>query len=177
MFKEADASLGLASLTHIKTNLDRMFGKNEWVKWEMETISLELKMVFDELTRDKIHLLQVIEQRPDLFYTDAIFFLHAVEVMNNKIADFDHFPMPNSLEVAYALHEMKALRPDGEKHKVPDSSISDIVAYILREEGYSVPVPPFEFIPADELEKGQTPVDVEAKKKAIELYIKEMDNA
>lgn len=175
MFKEADASLGLASLVHIKSNLDRIFGGSEWINWEIETISYELKLTMDELTRDKIHVLQVIESNPESLFTNALLFLHSVEVINNKVADFEHFPMPNSLEIAYALHEIKALRPDLESLKKPDSDITQIVTYVLRNEGYSVPVHPFEFIPASSLEKGQNPVDTEAKKKAIELYIKEMD--
>jgi hypothetical protein len=176
MSKPNESSLGLASLTHIRNSLDRIFTKGTWHGWELETISDELKMSFDELTRDKIHILQLIEKDPELFFTNATFFLHAVVVMNNQIADFDRLPMPTSLELAYALAEVKKLLGDRYHSPAPDSMVSDVIGYLLKEEGYSEPVEPFGFVPKTCLEKGQTEADTMAKKKAIETYIQAMDN-
>lgn len=172
MFKEADASLALAPISHIRTQLDRIFGSSEWVDWELETISLDLGLLLDELTRDKIKLLQVMAQKPTLFFEDALFFLYATDVINNKVADFEHAPAPNSLELAYAIfeaHQLGLPRPDM-------SSIAEVVAYILRQEGYSEPVAPFDFVPASMLSPGQEQVDTEAKKRAIQFYIKHMES-
>jgi hypothetical protein len=172
MFKEADKSLGLARLIDIKNNLDRIFGKDAWVGWEIETISFELKVILDELTKDKIGILQVMAMKPDLFFHDSTFFLHTTEVINNKVADFDSFPFPTSLELAYAIEETKFLNLPIDS----SSDVVDIVSYILREEGYSKPVYPFNFIPESKLEAGQTDEDIEAKKKAIYLYINHMNS-
>lgn len=174
MFNVPDTSMGLAPLSHIKTTLDRIFGKGQWATWELETLSFELKLVFDELTRDKIVLLQAIELDPTLFYEDMTFFLHAVDVMNNKVADFERLPMPMSLELAYAIEESKSLNVTKDSFSKANSDIVQTVAYLLREEGYSEPLYPFTFVPKDMLVQGQTPGDTEDKKMAIAEYIKGM---
>jgi hypothetical protein len=174
MFKIAESSMGLASLSHIKQTLDSIFGKGQWADWELETISFELKLVFDELTQDKISVLQCIELEPELFYGDMSFFLHATDVINNKVADFERLPMPTSLELAYAIEESKLLDIPKESFSKVNSDIIDTVAYLLREEGYSEAVYPFTFVPSSKLAPGQTPEDTDAKRKAIEIYITEM---
>lgn len=174
MFNEPDESMGLAPLSHIKKTLDRLFGEGIWCDWEIETISFELKLILDPLTRDKISLLQAMGKDPDLFFNDIIFFLHAVEVMNNKVADFDSFPVPNSLEIAYAIEEAKVVGVNATALANPESDIVEALAYLLVEEGYSEPVTPFGFIPKSFLTPGQTPNDTEAKKEAIEVYIEHM---
>jgi len=167
--------LGLAPISHIKENLDRLLGVNAWIGWELETISSELKVVFNELTLDKISLLQVLAQDSTLPYTDMSFFLHATDVINNKAADFDSLPMPTSLELAYAIEEFKVLKMFDMPLVIDSNSdIVDVVSYLLREEGYSEPIYPFGFIPVSKLVSGQLPIDIEAKKMAIDLYIKNM---
>lgn len=166
--------MGLAPISLIKSTLDRVFGKGQWASWELETISFELKLVLDEITRDKICLLQAIEQDPSLFYGDMAFFLHATDVINNKVADFERLPMPTSLELAYAIEESKSLNILKDSFSNPSSDIVDTLVYLLREEGYSEPLYPFTFIPVERLVQGQTPEDTEAKKIAIINYIKEM---
>lgn len=166
--------MGLAPVSHIKATLDRIFGKGQWATWEVETISLELKLVLDELTRDKICLLQALELNPKLFFEDVSFFLHATDTINNRVADFDTLPMPNSLELAYAIEESKQLNVPRESLSNPSSDIVQAVTYLLKQEGYSEPIPPFSFVPATALQPGQTPEDTENKKKAIEAYISAM---
>jgi hypothetical protein len=174
MFKIADESMGLAPVSHIKATLDRIFGGGQWVTWELETVSMELGLVLDELTRDKICLLQAIEVNPKLFFEDISFFLHATDTINNRVADFDSLPMPNTLELAYAIEESKQLNVPREALSDPKSDIVQAITYLLKEEGYSEPVYPFTFVPNTTLFPGQTPGDTEAKKKAIEVYISEM---
>jgi hypothetical protein len=155
-------SLSLGSLTHIRENLNRVFGKGAWKGWELETISDELGVGFNELARDKIHILQILELNPNMFFEDMSFFLHATTVINNQVAD--------------ALVEVKRLLGPDYIFPNPASDIVDTVAYLLIEDGYSKPIPPFEFVPENRLHEGQTPSDVEAKRKALNIYAHYMDS-
>ncbi len=103
------------------------------------------------------------------------FFLMATEVINNKVADFYSLPMPTSLELAYALVEIKKVLGDMFMTPLPDSDLADTVGYLLKEEGYSEPVSPFEFVPQSKLTAGQEPADTENKKMALHIYIKHMN--
>lgn len=173
--KAPDPEMSLASISHIKKSLDRIFGKGEWRDLEIETISLTLGILLDTLTRDKISVLQIIEGQPEIFFEDAAFTLYATDVINNIEADFEFVPTPTSLELAYAITEVrKVLMENGVYIPVEESSLVTVAAYMLRQEGYSVPVAPFDFIPPAMLEAGQTSEDTENKKKAIKRYIKAM---
>lgn len=175
LFKQAQEALGQAPLSKIKDNLDRMFGKSEWVKWEHETLSLELGLAMDDLLRDKLHVLQIIERKPELFFDDVAFMLHATDVMNNHVADFEHPPAPTTLELGFAIHELKKLYSKlGQTITYPIGFVA-ATAWFLRQEGYSKPVGPFEFVPEAMLEKGQTEADTAAKKEALEKYIAHME--
>jgi hypothetical protein len=171
----SDPRLGLAPITTIKAQLDRLFGSNEWLGYEPETISLELGIVMDRLLLDKIQVLQILEQIPDLFFEDPAFMLYATEVMNNNVADFDFVPMPTSLELAFAIKQAATLKSEVGGTVTFSSPLIHAVAYILRQEGYSEPVGLFSFIPPELLEKGQAKSDTENKAKAIDAYIKHMD--
>jgi hypothetical protein len=176
--KSPDPKMGLASISHIKNALDRVFGKGEWANLEIETISLTLGIYLDELTRDKISVLQIVETQPELFFDDASFTLYATDVINNIEADFEFVPTPTTLELAFAISEIrKILVENGVYIAVENSGLVTTAAYILRNEGYSEPIYPFDFIPADKLEAGQTSEDTENKKKAIKRYIKEMSGS
>lgn len=173
--KAPDPRMALASVSHIKATLDRIFGKGEWRDLEIETISITLGVELDGLTRDKISVLQIVETQPELFFEDAAFTLYATDVINNIEADFEFVPAPTTLELAYAIYEVrKVLNENSVYVPVEHSGLVHTAAYILRQEGYSEPVSPFDFIPADMLESGQTAEDTENKKKAIKRYIKEM---
>lgn len=166
--------LSLAPLSAIKRNLDRLFTPGKWEGYEVETISMELGYALDELLRDKIGILQNISNDPNLFTDDVLFFLHAVDVINNNIANFDHFPMPTSLEVAYAYEEVQKLFPVIKMNM--GSGVKKAVTYILTLEGYSEPVWPFNSlgVVATDLSPGQTPEDTRDKARAIHLYIERM---
>lgn len=166
--------MGLAPVHSIVDNLNRIFGKGTWENLEIETIGLELGLALDELTRDKLNLLQLACLHPEVFYTDVLFFLHTVNVVNNNIADFETFPLPSSLEIAYAHTEMKHLFKD----KAYSSGVLKTVKYILDHEGYSEPVWPFSEmgIMSEELAKGQEPEDTKKKEEAIKRYIEGMNS-
>lgn len=166
--------MSLAPLSAIKSNLDRVFGP-DWSTWEVETISDTLGMGFNDLLLDKLNVLEIMVNQPSVFYENAAFFLHATDVINNKVADFDSFPLPTSLEVAFCLTQAgKILKSPKLIDK--NNNLYEVVLHILREEGYSEPVAPFLFIQASDLEPGQTKEDTEAKGKAIVEYIKHMEN-
>jgi hypothetical protein len=168
--------LALAPLHIIKRNLNRIFGTESWFKFELETISLELGVVLDSLTRDKLNLLQLLEQSITFFLNDVLFFLHSVNVINNNIADFDIFPLPTSLEIAYAHSEIKKLYP--EQTLIYSTAIGKVIKYILTLEGYSKALWPFNEmgITDNDLEHGQEEQDTANKEKAIRLYIEAMNN-
>jgi len=167
--------MALAPIEVIHRNLDKLYGKGIWENYEIETISLDLGFVFDELTRDKLNLLQILEKFPEAFYKDVLFFLHGTEVINNNIADFDNFPIPSSLEVAFAHVEMAKLYPG----KTYSSGVLKTIIYILTLEGYSEPVWPFNEmgVTSEDLHKGQEPEDTKKKEEAIKRYIGIMNDS
>ena len=173
--KAPDPRLGLASIAHIKTTLDRIFGKGEWETLEIETISITLGMMLDGLTQDKIHVLQILVTQPEMFFDDATFTLYATDVINNIEADFEYVPTPTSLELAFAITQVrKILADDGIYVPADSAGLIATAAYILNQEGYSQPLAPFDFIPATMLGGEQTEEDTANKAKAIRRYIKEM---
>lgn len=169
---QQQSQLAKAPLTQIKAGLDRLMGEGLWINWEPETISLEFGVEFEPLLLDKIAVLQVLAKQPNMFYVDPVFMVHATEVINNEVADFDILPAPTSLELAFAIEQVKAVTGIAPTEADP---ISLTVAYMLRQEGYSEPLVPFDFISKDALEPGQTKSDTEAKKEALAKYISHME--
>lgn len=168
--------LGLSSLPHIKDNLDRLFTPHVWADWELETISDTLGIGLDELARDKIHILQIMEKEPTLFLDDMTFFLHSTKSINNEVADFEYLPMPSSLELAYAIQTFKALTGATTVDLREAESLIQCIVYLLIEEGFSDNPAPFDFIPKEMFHEGQTPLDKANKVRSIELYTKYMDS-
>ena len=174
MFKLAasDPVMGLAAPTVISNTLDKMFG-TEWLGWEPETISIELKVGMDELLIDKIYVLQIMRTLPQVALEDSSFFLHAVSVMNNSIADFDSYNMPTSLELAFAIDQYKKIL--GEMFQMT-TMIKEVTAYILSEEGYSKPPVELSFIDTSRLIEGQSKEDTLNKHRAVSEYIEGMNS-
>jgi hypothetical protein len=170
--------LGLAPPTVIRANLDRLFGDDldSWPAWELETITDAIGLGFDELGRDKVHMLQILAHYPEMFLEDMTFFLYATKVINNEVANFESIPMPSSLEMAYAIKQFCQLTDTNKVELQAAASLIDCVSYLLIEEGYSKPLAPFDFIPESRFTEGQTPTDTEAKKRALELYVKHMES-
>jgi hypothetical protein len=161
--------MSLAPIDAIVKNLDRIFGKGKWENYELETISLELGFGLDELSRDKLNVLQIVIQTPEAYFEDVLFFLHAVGVINNNVANFETFPLPTSLEMAYAHVEMRKLFPS---HPY-GNGVLKTVKYILDQEGYSEPVWPFNEmgLKSEEFAKGQEAQDTKDKEEAIKHYL------
>lgn len=150
--------------------LTKKFGEG-WADLDNETISIELDLLLTPLLTDKIEVLRVQTFLPETFYEDFLFFVHSVECINNTVADFEHLPIPTSLELAYAIHEMAKIFPGsfGEPMK-------NAITRMLKDEGYSVAPPPLDQACFPEkLEEGQEMEDRDAKADAIDQYIKYMD--
>lgn len=169
----ANEQFSLAPFWVIRANLNRIFGGNAWKDYELETIGMELGVMFDELLRDKITVLQLLEHGTVPYFEDLLFFLHSTNVLNNSIANFDTMPMPSSLEIAFAsmavVHEYGITSPEF------STGIKKTVNYILTQEGWSDAIAPFNtyFGPLT-LEAGQTQDDTDKKAQAVKLYIKAM---
>lgn len=169
--KVPETQLGVASLPAIKRMLDARFGIGEWKDYELETISLDLDIVLDELLRDKICVLQIQEEAPITFWENPLFFVYASDVINNKVADFETFVLPTSLELGYAIHVMHEMCPIE-----PSYNVKAVIKYVLQEEGYTSPVAPLDFkgITLTNSEEAKKE-DMTMKETAMQLYIKGMD--
>lgn len=176
-YLKSSTALGEAPISHIKSSLDRLLGKGKWESLSLVTISLELKVELDDLLQDKISVLKALAEDPDLFFYDPVFMAYATEVINNNVADFNYFPMPLSLELAFSISEVQKIMKSENAPFVVSAPLVQSVAWILRHEGYSEPVAPFDFVPEEMLTKGQTKEDTANKEKAIQEYIKNMGRA
>lgn len=170
------STLELWPLTKIKLLLDEKLGEAVWLKFEPETIMMELSVEATPLLVDKLCLLTIIGTSPNLVYLDPALFLYATSVVNNESADFSSIPHVTLLETAYAIHSIdRTLLANKVTPTYPDALVKTC-AYIMRNEGCSKPLHPFIFVPQSELEKGQTEEDTSNKKKAIAMYLIHMDS-
>ena len=146
-----------------------------WTTLEPETIILELNFEDSPLLRDKIGVIRVLEESPDLFFDDLLFFSHAVTVMNNEVTDFETIVLPTSLEVALGVVEMSIILHE-KPYELPvfSEGIRSLVKYILVNEGYSKPIFPFNIFGVGKLTEGQTEQDTLDKERAIKTYVTAM---
>lgn len=172
----------------LHTVLVQHFGEN-WFKYEEETLSLELSTVFSNLLLQKIRLLKVLLMDADTavpddgdgnplydprIEADATFFIHACDIMNNQVVDPNVFSMPTSLEVAYAIYTLFKLPI----HFHPSKMVELVSEQILKNDGFQVPVPPFEFVPESHFSQaGNADAELASnQKQAIQAYIYLMEN-
>lgn len=162
-------------LSRLRDQLIARYGE-EWHDMEPETISLDLGVILDPVSLQGVQVLRTIHQYPELFLEDPMYFLNFCETANNHILDESHMPSVTSLELAWALVELKRLLPEGSESVDSSEMIRKVCKYILREEGYSEPVPPFTgFLKSDDFYDGQTPDATANKAKGIRLYIAAME--
>lgn len=170
--KDSIPEMALAPLSVIDKSLTNILGP-EWIYWEPETISIELGVVSDPLLLDKTYVLKIMHNDVSLALEDVSFFVHAVNVINNNIADFDSFGMPTSLELAFTLDQYKKIL--GEHFKIT-SMIEEVCSFVLLEEGYSKVPEQFSFVKAERLHPGQSSEDTKNKQLAIDEYVKGMNS-
>jgi hypothetical protein len=156
----------------LKKALDNKLGAGSWKDYQVETLILELGLPLTDLLFDQVSSLKVIENAPDIFFEDTMFFIYTTSVLNFEEADFDFLPSITSLEVAFALYEMSAIL-GCELHQLPifGQGPSSFIKHVLTNEGYSSVLPPFDVVGIGQLVEGQTEQDTLDKKKAIEEYI------
>lgn len=160
-------------ISDLQVILDTKYGKGFWVEWEPQTILVDYQCS-EPLVGEKIYVLKALNKSLNSVISIPEFLLWTVSICNNHPAEFELVKLPTCLELAWAIDEIKRV---GYLTGTPFSAseeLIDIVAYLLRLEGFSVPLSPFDFVPPDRLEQGQTPADTKLKKEAIEAYIVHM---
>lgn len=170
-----EEKLSLAPLTKIKQGLDRVFGGDIWLDYELETISLQLGFEFDQLLQDKVNLLKVIFTDPDLFFDDVAFMLYATKVINNEEADFSSVPWPLSLEIGYGVYTVLNLLSQEGYTPVLSDSFKKAISYILRQEGYASTGSMLQFLPEGSLGEIE-PERMAQQTQAMNEYITHMEN-
>lgn len=167
---EIDDTLPQKPISKIRALLIDVLGES-WYELEDETLSLELGVVFDDILLAKIKFLKVMEDDPERFYEDPIFFLHSCDILNNIPVEPEAVPMPSVLEIAYAFEEVTKLFPHDDG--VTDELIK-IITYMLQQEGYSNAPYPFSFVNPSDLAPGDTEEETANKQKAVNIYLKYM---
>ena len=165
-------NISLLPISSINLKLNSIEG---WVMFETETLLLELGWEFSQLLSDKIGVLRVVKSMPKLFYSDAMFFLHATSVMNNNEVNFENIPSVNSLEVAFAIVDMsRVLDVHLDNSPMFTSDVRTVVKHILIDDGYSEVPSPFNVVGITGLSIGQLSEDILNKAKAIVSYVTSM---
>jgi len=169
------SNISYTPISKIKVALDNTLGKDNWFDLEVETIVMAMDLEFSDLLHDKIYVLQILCKDPSIINEDFAFTLFAVGAVNNRVVDFGTIPNLNSLELAYFIIEVNRVLSLLGIPVVYSKEFITAVSYILRQEGYSKPVAPFQFIPIIDLEDGQTEKDTSDKEKAINIHVATMD--
>lgn len=160
-------------ISSLSSDLTSLWGKEEsWWDFEVDTLLLESHISISDISREKLNLLKVLHSDKSLFYSNSLFFLHAVEVLNNNVTDFNYVPSPTSLEVAFAIVDMARILEVALNESPPFSEeVRNTIHHILSQEGYSLPIGPFSIVGINSLTSGQTLEDTSNKLKAITQYV------
>lgn len=148
---------------------------SEWIDWEPETIMLELGEP-DYLVLEKVFILKVLHKNLNEAIILPEFLVWMCAICSNEYAEFEILEIPTCLELAWALEEAKKIGKLIRQPLVPSESLSDIVGYLLRLEGFSKAVYPFEFVDPKHFHPGQTEEDSQLKAKGIAAYIQLMNS-
>lgn len=160
-------------ISDLQVLLDQKFGKGAWLDWEPETILLELQ-TGEYLVMEKIYVLQALNKALNSVIALPEFLNWTTSICNNEPAEFETLSIPTCLELAWMVEEVKRVGILTGQSFIPSQEVIDVLAYLLRLEGFSKPVYPFEFIPESRFEPGQTVEDIKMKQQAIQAYIKHM---
>ena len=135
------------NLSGLNTLLEKKFGPT-WESLQIETLSLELGIFFDNETLAKFSVLKALKEDPE------------------------YLPWPNSMELAFAIFELNKIVKD---FKVTPA-IKEVCFYLLKDEGIVDPIAPFTFLSDKNFEKTgpSDPGVMTAKCKDIATYVKTM---
>lgn len=125
-------------LSNLKATLDKRYGP-DWPELSVETISLDLNTQLTPVMVSQLMVLRTLGKHPEKFMHDASYFLRFVEAANAHVVDPAVVYMPNALELAWGLTELKRIFPKVEL----SSAIWTIASYILRDEGFGYAPEPF----------------------------------
>jgi hypothetical protein len=153
--------------------LDKSIGK-DWVDLEPETILLELEFP-DYLVAEKLYILKTLNLGLNEAISIPEVLVWTTSVCNNENVDFEIFNLPNCLELAWTISQVKELGDLISQKFQPTGQLKEVIGYMLREEGFSKPVYPFDFVPEELLVEGQLDIDTKNKELAIKAYIKYME--
>ena len=172
-----EPTLADRSIEWLKIYFNKAFEEEgNWADFEPETLLLELVPLAEEETIPletvkKVLLLLTLEDDPDRFYTDPLFTVHAVEIMNNTShSDPESVPYVTSLELAYAVNMVGSMYP-----RESTLCLEKVCEYFLKEEGYTYAPWPFDFVDDNNFPETQSKQDMKNKEKAIRAYLKLME--
>lgn len=89
--------------------LDEMFGDEEWLRWEPETLLLHLRAEVSDLAEDKLLAVQSVASNGNLACTMALAFEKAVLAFTNNVCVMDVAQPPFVEEICYAVPQIKAI--------------------------------------------------------------------
>ena len=121
------------NLSRLDAMLDRKLGP-DWHNWEVETLSMEIGALFDDITFVKILILKSLQEHPDIILNDAEYLLRFVEIANGNVPDPHHHDIPTSLELIFAFHELWAIL--GKDNVEVNACLANMARYIINEEGH-----------------------------------------
>ena len=93
-------------ISDLQVILDKQFGKGLWLDLEPETILLSLQCP-EYLVAEKIYVLQCLNKALNSVISLPEFLLWTTSVCNNEHAEFEILSLPTSLELAWALQEVR----------------------------------------------------------------------
>lgn len=93
----------------IYTALDTMFGDENWLAWEPETILLELKEDVSEEAKDKLLAVLAVAGHSEEALTRAIAFEKTVQAFCNNICVMDVYQPPYVEEMCYAVRQIRKI--------------------------------------------------------------------
>ena len=157
-------------LSKLKATLDKRYGP-EWPELDVETISLDLGHVLTPVMVTQLMVLRTLGEHPEKFENDASYFLRFIEAANAHHVDPTVAYMPNVLELAWGLTELKRILPALEL----SNTIKTVCHYILQDEGFGSAPPPFDFLDQPFENQWETPEQKESRAKAIRLYLLAME--
>lgn len=161
------------NISSLQFLLDKKYGR-EWLDWDPHTIMSDLEFP-DYLVMEKIYVLLALNTDLNGAISLPEFLIWTASICNNEYAEFEYLAIPNSLELAWAISEVKKVGQLTSQKFKPTEELIDTLGYLLRSEGFSSPLKPFEFIPASKLIPGQTESDTQLKIKGIQAYISFME--
>ena len=105
----------------------------EWSELEIETVSLEIGALFDDLSTVKVAALKSLLAHPDITLNDADYLLRFVEIANGNLPDPHHHDIPTSLELDFAIQELETILGD---RMTKTNTLSNVIRYIVNDEGH-----------------------------------------